>query len=129
MKARILLTAALSLVTLSTWMLLPGLPVQASAQTSRASASTGRTPWGDPDLQGEWTAEGEYGVPFERPAQFGTRQLLTDEEYAKRLEDVRARDMRAISRRWTSSQERWRGRMRRFRTGASTTRPPVAPPS
>ena len=24
--------------------------------------------------RGEWTTEGEYGVPLERPAQFGTRQ-------------------------------------------------------
>ncbi len=51
-----------------------------------------RTPWGHPDLQGEWTSEGEYGVPFERPPQFGTRQFLTDDEYARRLEDVRVRD-------------------------------------
>jgi hypothetical protein len=56
-----------------------------------------RTPWGDPELQGEWTSEGEYGVPFERPAQFGTRQFLTDEEYAKRLEDVRIRDERDLA--------------------------------
>ena len=59
---------------------------------------TARTPWGDPDLQGEWTTEGEYGVPFERPAQFGTRQFLTDEEYAKRIEDVRIRDERDLAR-------------------------------
>ena len=57
-----------------------------------------RTPWGDPDLQGEWTSEGEYGVPFERPAQFGTRQFLTDAEYAKRIDDVRVRDERDLAR-------------------------------
>jgi hypothetical protein len=51
-----------------------------------------RMPWGDPDLHGEWTTEGEYGVPLERPAQYGTRQFLTDEEYAKRMQDIRARD-------------------------------------
>ena len=56
-----------------------------------------RTLWGDPDLQGEWTAEGECGVPFERAPQFGTRQFLTDEEYAKRLEDVRIRDERDLA--------------------------------
>ena len=49
-------------------------------------------PWGDPDLQGEWTTESEYGVPFERPAQYGTRQVLTDEEYTQRMRDVRVRD-------------------------------------
>ena len=60
--------------------------------------TTQRTPWGDPDLQGEWTSEGEYGVPLERPAEFGTRQFLNDGEYAKRLEDVRIRDERDLLR-------------------------------
>ena len=36
-----------------------------------------------PIYHGEWTTEGEYGVPFERPAQYGTRQFLTDEEYTE----------------------------------------------
>src|SRR5215470_12504525 len=65
--------------------------IAVSAQT-RTDTWRGRTAWGDPDLHGEWTSEGEYGVPFERPAQFGTRQFLTDEEYAKRMQDVRVRD-------------------------------------
>jgi hypothetical protein len=43
-----------------------------------------RTPWGEPDLQGIWTSQAELGVPFERPPAFGTRQLLTDEEFAQR---------------------------------------------
>jgi hypothetical protein len=64
----------------------------AGAQTRSDTAWRARTPWGDPDLHGEWTTEGEYGVPFERPAQYGTRQFLNDEEYAKRLQDVRVRD-------------------------------------
>jgi hypothetical protein len=57
----------------------------------------GRTSWGDPDLEGEWTSEGEFGVPFERPPEFGTRRFLTDEEYAQRLEGVRARDERDLA--------------------------------
>ena len=65
--------------------------------TGAQSPWNARTPWGDPDLQGEWTSEGEYGVPFERPPQFGTRQFLNDEEYAKRLEDVRIRDERDLA--------------------------------
>jgi hypothetical protein len=64
----------------------------AGAQTRNDTAWRARTPWGDPDLHGEWTTEGEYGVPFERPAQYGARQFLTDEEYAKRLQEVRVRD-------------------------------------
>jgi hypothetical protein len=49
------------------------------------ASQTPRTPWGDPDLQGTWTAEAELSVPFERPAQYGERQLLTDQEFAARL--------------------------------------------
>jgi hypothetical protein len=97
MRDRILLTVGGSLVAVAASMQLAGLPHDASAQTSRDRAWTTRTAWGDPDLQGEWTAEGEYGVPFERPPQFGTRQMLTDEEYAKRLEDVRIRDERDLA--------------------------------
>jgi hypothetical protein len=97
MKARIILPIAAILMTVSVSMHLAGLPRAADAQTSGDGAWTGRTLSGDPDLQGEWTAEGEYGVPFERPAQFGTRQFLTDEEYAKRLEDVRIRDERDMA--------------------------------
>src|SRR5476651_2456345 len=71
---------------------LVGTTHTASAQTRSDLAWRARTPWGDPDLHGEWTTEGEYGVPFERPAQYGTRQFLTDEEYAKRMQDIRVRD-------------------------------------
>ena len=46
------------------------LGVIATAQTGgtrqapKGDGAVSRTPWGDPDLQGEWTSEGEYGVPF-----------------------------------------------------------------
>jgi hypothetical protein len=43
-----------------------------------------RMPWGEPDLEGTWTSQPELGVPFDRPAEFGTRQRLTDEEFAQR---------------------------------------------
>jgi hypothetical protein len=72
-----------------------GCAGHAEAQAS-AGAWAQRTPWGDVDLQGEWTTEGEFGVPLERPPEFGTRQLLTDEEYAKRLTDVQERDERDL---------------------------------
>jgi hypothetical protein len=79
------------------------ISAQLAAQTpvvpaGRNATWSERTPWGDPDLQGEWTTEGEYGVPLERPTQYGTRQFLTDAEYAKRLDDVRLRDQRDLAR-------------------------------
>jgi len=45
-----------------------------------------RTPWGDPDLEGVWTTEmlRDARVPYERPRTFGTRQYLTDAEFAER---------------------------------------------
>jgi hypothetical protein len=55
-----------------------------STETARASAVP-RTAWGDPDLSGVWTTDNMRGVPRERPAEFGTRRYLTDEEYAKRV--------------------------------------------
>jgi hypothetical protein len=43
-----------------------------------------RTPWGDPDIAGVFTTDDEMGVPFERPAQFGDRQFVTDGEFSQR---------------------------------------------
>jgi hypothetical protein len=91
MKFRIICTLAAVALSLAASLHL-------SAQAPRDRTWSERTPWGDTDLQGEWTTEGEYGVPLERPAQFGTRQFLTDEEYAKRMEDVRIRDERDLAR-------------------------------
>jgi hypothetical protein len=52
---------------------------------SAADYKAPHTPWGDPDLSGTWTTEAELSVPFERPAEFGTRQWLTDAEFEQRL--------------------------------------------
>ena len=67
-----LLVSFAALVMAQTWSLAGQQP------------ATSRTPWGDPDLQGTWTAEAELTVPFERPKEFGTRQTLTDAEFAQR---------------------------------------------
>jgi hypothetical protein len=58
-----------------------GLLRQAPASTS------GRTPWGDPDLQGIWTDP--YQTPLQRPPQFASREFFTDEERTK-LDEQRA---------------------------------------
>jgi hypothetical protein len=36
---------------------------------------TPRTPWGDPDLQGDYTNKYEQGTPFERPDEFEGRRI------------------------------------------------------
>ena len=57
--------------------ILPGvvlIPVLAAAQPS------GRTPWGDPDLQEVWT--NRTTTPLERPSEFEGRTVLSNEERA-----------------------------------------------
>jgi hypothetical protein len=56
-----------------------------AASSVEATAYTPpRTPWGDPDLQGLWPGTAMMGVPLERPAQFGDKLLLSEEEFAAR---------------------------------------------
>ncbi len=65
----------------------------AAGQTSK-SAAIPKTPWGDPDLQGPWTSDDTWGVPFERPANFGTRAFLTEDELKAREKQVEASKQR-----------------------------------
>ena len=51
-----------------------GATRSADAQTT----GVGRTPWGDPDLQGTYTSNGVRGVPLERPP-----EVLTEEDEAR----------------------------------------------
>ena len=68
-----------------------------AAGESKSSWTVPRTAWGDPDLQGMYTSNDNAGVPVERPAKFGTRMFLTDEEFAARDEQAKkaARDDKA----------------------------------
>ena len=43
-----------------------------------------RTPWGDPDLQGKWPGTDLVGVPLQRDVKYGTRNVLTEEEFQAR---------------------------------------------
>jgi len=56
-----------------------------SAPAAKAAAwakpYAARTAWGDPDLQGVW--DYKTITPLERPANFGERQFLNDEEVAR----------------------------------------------
>lgn len=59
--------------------------VTGQAQTSSTKPWTPpRTGWGHPDLQGVWNYASD--TPMERPAEFGNRAFLTDEEVAKRAQ-------------------------------------------
>jgi hypothetical protein len=92
MIARLTRTLAAGVFAMAVSAQLLWLTRPAGAQANYQTTSRARTAWGDPDLHGEWTTEGEYGVPFERPPQFGTREFMNDGEYANRMQDVRVRD-------------------------------------
>jgi hypothetical protein len=81
-----------------TVMALGGTPVPARAQAKQSAEASAAafanqkwTPpklaWGHPDLQGIWTSDDMRGVPMSRPTQFGSRQYLTDEEFAQRAKE------------------------------------------
>lgn len=43
-----------------------------------------RTSWGDPQLEGVWSVDDMRGIPRQRAEEFGTRELLTEEEFLER---------------------------------------------
>ena len=64
----------------------PQAAQQAAAPAPRPQArafTPAKTPWGDPDLQGNYTNKNQYGTPFERPQEFEGR----------RPEDVTAKEI------------------------------------
>jgi hypothetical protein len=59
-----------------------------AASKSTKAAANSKTPWGEPDLQGTWTSDDTWGVPFERPKNFGTRATLTEDEMKDRAKNI-----------------------------------------
>ena len=53
---------------------------------AREPYTTPRTPWGEPDLQGIWTANAAHGIPLERDLDAAEKKALTAEEAAARRE-------------------------------------------
>ena len=120
MNTKAVWTTLASVLAIAVWADLAGLTRPAQAQINGGKWAQ-RTPWGDPDLQGEWTSEGEFGVPFERPAEFGTRAVPDRRgirETARRTSSIATS---AIWRASTCSPARSMRRTCRFRIGANTT--------
>jgi hypothetical protein len=84
-------------------LVLIGLATTSQAQNGSGAAApkpgwtAPRTPWGDPDLQGNFTNKYETSTPFERPKEFEGRRIedITPQEMAaavaRRQEDTLAR--------------------------------------
>ncbi len=66
----------------------PQAPIPAEQTAAAVTDPRWRAPhfsWGDPNLEGTFTSRDMSGVPMSRPAQYGTRQHLTAEEFQQRL--------------------------------------------
>jgi hypothetical protein len=70
------MTKRLLLVTGAAAVIVAAVALYRPAATDEAL----HTPWGEPDLQGLWTYEVE--IPLQRPARYGDREFLTEDEMA-----------------------------------------------
>jgi hypothetical protein len=85
MRYPFVVSPALLAVAVIFWL----APAPANAQTARKAPATKdwttpRTPWGDPDLQGTWTADDCIGTPLNRPANLADKPYYTEQELAQR---------------------------------------------
>ena len=81
-------TVLLAAITVASLLL---APAAGQAQTTVKRPTVWRTAWGQPDLQGIWTTDAEILVPLERPAEFGERPSMSEQELAKREADTKRR--------------------------------------
>src|SRR5262252_10890912 len=64
----------------------------AAQQPAKTPYSPPKTAWGDPDLTGTWPSTDMVGVPFERPANLGERNEVTQEEFDARQKQQTTRE-------------------------------------
>src|SRR6202163_1035762 len=91
-------TGAITAAALGAVVALLGTQTSAQGPGASVAASTAvlETPWGEPDLQGIWTAE--FDTPLQRPAQYADQEFFTQAQRAEldkarsaTLADVRAK--------------------------------------
>ena len=75
-------------VAVAAFTLITPATLTAQAQTPAKRFAPKRLPWGDPDLQGNFTGKDNMNTPFERPDEFAGR----------RIEDVTPQEMAAANR-------------------------------
>src|SRR2546423_7565962 len=84
--------AVVSMVAVSLSAVLAG---QTAKPASARPYTPPKTPWGDPDIQGNYTNKYEQGTPFERPAEFDGK-TLADIHAAELADIIKKRQQRAI---------------------------------
>lgn len=87
------------------------VPADLTALPAVPSGYALKTEWGDPDLRATYTLDmiNNGHIAFQRPAEFGNRVWLTDDEFAHRLEAARKSDTAysAENTRGTKGLEAW----------------------
>lgn len=87
----------------------PSLGAQTPQGNQAAATKPGpapTTPWGEPDLQGIWTRDSDE--PLQRPAKYGNKEFLTDEERAaldKQIAEIVGREAAESRRRRGTEQD------------------------
>jgi hypothetical protein len=89
------LFTALAMVSFASMASAGQAPKAATPSTSSKPYSPPKTPWGDPDLQGNYTNKYEQGTPFERPAELEGK-TLADIQPKELAEIIQRRQQRAI---------------------------------
>jgi hypothetical protein len=72
-------------------------PSSASSAAAAPKYAPPRTPWGDPDLHGNYTNKYEQGTPFERPQEFEGRRI-EDIQGNELAEAIQRRQQQALAR-------------------------------
>ena len=78
MKSRLFVVAAGVLAASFT---LTAQTRSAAPKSAKASYTPPKTPWGDPDLQGNWPAQ--FNIPMQRAGNLKDKEVLSDEEFAQ----------------------------------------------
>jgi hypothetical protein len=78
---------AISALMMSTPQCFAQAPKEQTKKVSPGKSALPKTLWGDPDLEGAWTSDDAFGVPFERPVELGNRKFLNDKELAERASE------------------------------------------
>jgi hypothetical protein len=78
------------------------LPLLGQGSASKSAPKTSnytppKTPWGDPDLQGNWPAQ--FNIPMQRPDNLKDKEVLTEEEFA-RAREARAKQSADVRKEW-----------------------------